>query len=140
MPKDYFLEMIEELGRVLRAVISAKRSEPARALQEINTVFTATKFSTKDFFDSLSTAELEAFIKEQDVHYSTLDVLTDLLFEEADIRLNMGDYVTVEALLNKIAFLITYISNKESEAKVLSLKRGPQKERLNFLLTSLHKS
>jgi len=139
MPKDYFLEMIEELGRVLRAVISAKRSEPARALQEINTVFTATKFRTKDFFDSLSTEELEAFIKEQDVHYSTLDVLTDLLFEEADIRLNMGDYTTVERLLNKIDFLISYISEKETAAKVISLKRGPQKERLHFLRTSLHK-
>ncbi|MCF6404959.1 hypothetical protein L3C95_18810 [Chitinophaga filiformis] len=139
MPKDYFLEMIEELGRVLRAVISAKKSEPARALQEINTVFTATKFRTKDFFDSLSISELEAFIKEKDVHYSTLDALTDLLFEEADIRLNIGDYTTVERLLNKLDFLISYISKKETEAKVLSLKRGPQRERLQFLLTALHK-
>ncbi|SHN32831.1 hypothetical protein [Chitinophaga sp. CF418] len=139
MPKDYFLEMIEELGRVLRAVISAKKSEPARALQEINTVFTSTKFRTKDFFDSLSTSELEAFINEKDVHYTTLDVLTDLLFEEADIRLDTGDYATVELLLNKIDFLISYISKKEMEAKVLSLKRGPQKERLQFLRTSLHK-
>lgn len=139
MPKDYFLEMIEELGRVLRAVISAKRSEPARALQEIKTVFTATKFRTKNFFDSLSTSELEAFIKEEDVHYSTLDTITDLLFEEADIRLNMGDYASVEQLLNKIDFLVSYISKKEAEAKVLSLKRGPQKERLHFLRTSLHK-
>jgi hypothetical protein len=139
MQKDYFLEMIEELGRVLRAVISAKKSEPAKALQEINTVFTATKFSTKDFFDSLSTGELEAFINEKDVHYSTLDTLTDLLFEEADIRLDMGDYVAVERLLNKIDFLISYISKKETEAKILSLKRGPQRERLQFLLTSLRK-
>jgi len=139
MQKDYFLEMIEELGRVLRAVISAKKSEPARALQEINTVFTATKFSTKDFFDSLSISELEAFIKEKEVHYTTLDTLTDLLLEEADIRLDMGDYATVEQLLNKLDFLISYISKKETEAKVISLKRGPQKERLHFLRTSMHK-
>ncbi|SDF80723.1 hypothetical protein [Chitinophaga filiformis] len=139
MPKDYFLEMIEELGRVLRAVISAKKSEPARALQEINTVFTATKFRTKDFFDSLSTEELEAFIVDKDVHYTTLDALTDLLFEEADIRLDMGDYATVEQLLNKLDFLISYISKKEIETKVLSLKRGPQKERLQFLRISIHK-
>ena len=139
MQKDYFLEMIEELGRVLRAVISAKKSEPARALQEINTVFTATKFSTKDFFDSLSIDELEAFIKEKEVHYTTLDTLTDLLLEEADIRLDMGDYTAVERLLDKIDFLISYISAKETAAKILSLKRGPQKERLDFLRKSLHK-
>ena len=139
MQKDYILEMIEELGRVLRAVISAKKSEPARALQSIKTVFTATKFETKDFFDNLTTGELEAFIKEKNIHYSTLDTLTDLLFEEADIRLDMGEYETVQKLLNKIDFLVSYISGKETEAKVLSLKRGPQKERLQYLLTSLNK-
>lgn len=139
MQKDYILEMIEELGRVLRAVISAKKSEPARALQSIKTVFTATKFETKDFFDNLSTGELEAFIKEKNIHYATLDTLTDLLFEEADIRLDMGEYETVQKLLSKIDFLVSYISGKETEAKVLSLKRGPQKERLQYLLTSLNK-
>lgn len=137
MQKDYILEMIEELGRVLRAVISAKKSEPARALQHIKTVFTATKFETKDFFDSLTAGELEAFIKEKNIHYATLDTLTDLLFEEADIRLDMGEYATVQRLINKIDFLVAYISEKEAEAKVLSLKRGPQKERLQFLRSSL---
>lgn len=139
MQKDYILEMIEELGRVLRAVISAKKSEPARALQSIKTVFTATKFETKDFFDSLSAGELEAFIREKNIHYSTLDTLTDLLFEEADIRLDMGDYATVQRLINKIDFLVAYIAEKEAEAKVLSLKRSPQKERLQFLRIALNK-
>lgn len=139
MQKDYILEMIEELGRVLRAVISAKKSEPVKALDSIRTVFTATKFETKEFFDSLNISELETFIIGKNIHLSTLDTLTDLLFEEADIRLDMGDYTTVQRLLNKIDFLVSYISKKETEAKVLSLKRGPQKERLQFLLASLNK-
>lgn len=139
MQKDYILEMIEELGRVLRAVINAKKSEPARALQSIKTVFTATKFETKDFFDSLTVGELESFIKEKAIHHTTLDTLTDLLFEEVDIRLDMGDYISAQKLLNKIDFLLSYISKKESEAKVLSLKREPQSERLRFLLNSLNK-
>jgi hypothetical protein len=137
MQKDYILEMIEEMGRVLRAVINAKRSEPARALESIRTVFTATKFENKDVFDRMSVAELEAFIAEKNIGYQAIDTLTDLLFEEADIRLNNGEYSIVQPLLYKIDFFVSFLTKKETELKILSLKRGPQRDRLAYLYRSL---
>jgi len=137
MQKDYILEMIEELGRVLRAVMNMKRSDPARALDSIRTVFTATKFETKAYFDSLTPAELETFITEKNMSIQTLDSLIDLLFEEADIMIDNGEYKEVQLLLPKIALLHDYVSKKEAAQKVFSLKRGPQKERLDYLAESL---
>lgn len=137
MQKDYILEMIEELGRVLRAVINMKKSDPARALDSIRTVFTATKFETKAFFDSLTPAELETFVTEKNMSIQTLDTLIDLLFEEADIRIDNGQYQEVQLLLPKIALLHKIVSQKEMEQKVHSLKRMPQKERLEYLFNSI---
>ncbi|QHS63702.1 hypothetical protein [Chitinophaga agri] len=137
MRKDYILEMIEELGRVLRAVISMKRSEPARALESIRTVFKATKFESKESFDRLTVNELEAFIADNNVHLQTLDTITDLLFEEADIRLDHGAYEPLQRLMAKLDFLVTYLSKREAALKVISLKRGPQKDRLRFLRESM---
>lgn len=137
MRKDYILEMIEELGRVLRAVISMKRSEPARALESIRTVFKATKFESKESFDRLTVNELEAFIADNNVHLQTLDTITDLLFEEADIRLDHGEYEPLQRLMAKLDFLVTYLSKREAALKVISLKRGPQKDRLRFLRESM---
>jgi hypothetical protein len=137
MQKDYILEMIEELGRALRAVISMKRSEPSRALESIRTVFTATKFKSKEYFDKLTVNELEAFIAEKNVGLQVLDTLTDLLFEEADIRMDSGEYEPLHRLTAKLDFLVSYMSKRETELKVVSLKRGPQRDRLQFLLESL---
>lgn len=137
MQKDYILEMIEELGRVLRAVINMKKSDPARALDSIRTVFTATKFETKAFFDSLTPAELETFVTEKNMSIQALDTLIDLLFEEADIRIDNGQYQEVQLLFPKIALLHKIVSQKEMEQKVHSLKRMPQKERLEYLFNSI---
>jgi len=137
MQKDYILEMIEELGRVLRAVINMKKSDPARALDSIRTVFTATKFETKAFFDSLTPAELETFVTEKNMSIQALDTLIDLLFEEADIRIDNGQYQEVQLLFPKIALLHKIVSQKEMEQKVHSLKRMPQKERLEYLFNRI---
>ncbi|SFM60992.1 hypothetical protein SAMN05428949_0163 [Chitinophaga sp. YR627] len=137
MQKDYILEMIEELGRVLRAVIGMKRSEPLKALASIQTVFKATKFESKDNFDRLTVGELEAFITEKNMNLQTLDTLTDLLFEEADIRLDNGEYEIATRLVNKLDFLVTYISKQEAALRIISLKRAPQRERVSYLLKSL---
>lgn len=137
MQKDYILEMIEELGRVLRAVISMKRSEPARALESIRTVFKATKFESKESFDTLTVNELETFIGDNNVNLQTLDTITDLLFEEADIRLDHGEYEPLQRLTAKLDFLVSYLSKREAELKVISLKRAPQQDRLRFLRESL---
>lgn len=137
MQKDYILEMIEELGRVLRAVIGMKRSEPLKALASIQTVFKATKFESKDNFDRLTVGELEAFITEKNMNLQTLDTLTDLLFEEADIRLDNGEYEIAARLVNKLDFLVAYISKQEAALRIISLKRAPQRERLSYLLKSL---
>ena len=50
MPIDYILEMVEELGRAIRAVIARKKDQPAKALEEINKAFNGTKFGSKEFF------------------------------------------------------------------------------------------
>jgi hypothetical protein len=137
MQKDYILEMIEELGRVLRAVISMKKDEPVKALASIQTVFKATKFESKENFDQLTVGELEAFITEKNINLQTLDTLTDLLFEEADIRLDNGEYEIATRLVYKLDFLVAYISKQEAALKMISLKRTPQRERLSYLLKSL---
>ncbi|MBW8682904.1 hypothetical protein [Chitinophaga rhizophila] len=137
MQKDYILEMIEELGRALRAVISMKKTEPFKALESIRTVFTATKFKSKEQFDQLTVNDLEAYIKEKEIGLQTLDTVTDLLFEEADMLMDAGNYEPLGRLTAKLDFLLAYLSKRENELKIVSLKRGGQRNRLQFLLEGL---
>lgn len=142
MPVDYILEMIEELGRAMRAIIARKKDQPAKALEEIKVAFNGTKFGNKAFFDGLSPDELAAFLREQKVDYRAADYIIDILLEEADIhrdqeleRLAMGETerspdAAQLLLLSKIQVLIDYTSAVETSLKIFSLKRNQQRERL----------
>lgn len=156
MPVDYILEMIEELGRAMRAIIARKKDQPAKALEEIRVAFNGTKFGNKAFFDGLSAEELAVFVREQQVDYRAADYIIDILLEEADInrdmaleKLAMGEadalqkvnesdstrqsMATQLQLLSKIQALIDYTSEVETSLKIFSLKRGQQRNRLkNF--------
>lgn len=156
MPVDYILEMIEELGRAMRAIIARKKDQPAKALEEIRVAFNGTKFGNKAFFDGLSAEELAVFVREQQVDYRAADYIIDILLEEADInrdmaleKLAMGEVDALQKvnesdstrqsmatqlqLLSKIQALIDYTSEVETSLKIFSLKRGQQRNRLkNF--------
>ncbi|WP_343691052.1 hypothetical protein [Chitinophaga sp.] len=142
MPVDYILEMIEELGRAMRAIIARKKDQPAKALDEIRMAFNGTKFGNKAFFDGLSPEELAVFVREQKVDYRAADYIVDILLEEADInrdleleRLAMGGAEQQPdpshlLLLSKIQVLIDYTAAVETSLKIFSLKRNQQRERL----------
>ncbi|SFW35204.1 hypothetical protein [Chitinophaga sancti] len=153
MPVDYILEMIEELGRAMRAIIARKKDQPAKALEEIKVAFNGTKFGNKAFFDALSPEELAAFLREKQVDYRAADYIVDILLEEADIardleleRLAMDMGRESKAanqhiqsivyndqqllLLRKIQVMIDYTTEIETALKIFSLKRGQQRERL----------
>lgn len=142
MPVDYILEMIEELGRAMRAIIARKKDQPAKALDEIRMAFNGTKFGNKAFFDALSADELATFVRAHKVDYRAADYIVDILLEEADIyrdmeleRLAMGGEERQPAtsrleLLSKIKVLIDYTAEVETAMKIFSLKRNQQRERL----------
>jgi hypothetical protein len=124
MPRDYMLEMVEEFGRTLRAVLDLKKENPGRAMDIIAAAFNGTKFTNKAFFDSLSVDDLYEFLEKNNIDYRSLDMFIDLLLEEIDI---ISDK---ELLISKVDYLITYVTQKEREQKIFSLKRSYQKERL----------
>lgn len=129
MPVDYLLEMVAELGNILRAIITRKKDQPAKALEEIKVAFNSTKFGSKQFFDDLTPEALEAFVEEQKMDYRAVDYIIDILLEEAEIR-NDRD----KQLLDKIQVLINYVSGKEAALKIFSLKRNTQTTRLQSYL------
>jgi hypothetical protein len=129
MPVDYLLEMVAELGNILRAIINRKKDEPAKALEEIKVAFRSTKFRDKQFFDDLSPEALAAFLQEQQMDYRAVDHIIDILLEEAEIK-NDGD----KLLPAKIQVLIKYVSDKEAGLKIFSLKRNTQVTRLQTYL------
>lgn len=86
MAIDYVLEMIEELGRAMRAIIARRKDQPAKALEEIRAAFNGTKFGNKAFFDGLSAEELAVFLREREVDYRAADYMVDILLEEAEMR------------------------------------------------------
>lgn len=129
MPVDYLLEMVAELGNILRAIITRKKDQPAKALEEIRVAFRSTKFGNKQFFDDLTPEALEAFLNEQQMDYRAVDHLIDILLEEAEIR-NDGD----KLLPAKIQVMIKYVSAKEAALKIFSLKRSTQLQRLQTYL------
>lgn len=154
MPVDYILEMIEELGRAMRAIIARKKDQPAKALEEIRVAFNGTKFGNKAFFDALSPEDLAVFLREKKVDYRAADYIVDILLEEAEINRDMeltrlamkmpeeggeddntgiGQIIEnkeQQLLLEKIQVLIDYTAEVETSLKVFSLKRGQQRERL----------
>ncbi|GAA3920532.1 hypothetical protein GO495_00555 [Chitinophaga oryziterrae] len=128
MPRDYMLDMVEEFGRTLRAVLDLKNENPVKAMEIIATAFHGTKFRDKAFFDSLSADQLGKFIEENNIDYRSLDLFIDLLLEEIDIIADK------KLLISKVDFLIQYTYQKEREHKIFSLKRNQQQERLKHLL------
>jgi hypothetical protein len=128
MPRDYMLDMVEEFGRTLRAVLDLKNENPGKALEIIATVFHGTRFRDKVFFDSLSADQLGKFIEDNNIDYRSLDLFIDLLLEEIDIIADK------KLLISKVDFLIQYTYQKEREHKIFSLKRNQQQERLKPLL------
>lgn len=133
MRQDYILEIVEELGRILRTIITMKKSNPSKALEEIRTAFKGTKFKDKDFFDGMSPDELAAFVDAQNMDYRALDVITDLLLEEIDIRLDTANTASLPTLIEKADRLIACTGNKEKALKVFSLNRDVQRQRLKEL-------
>jgi spore coat polysaccharide biosynthesis protein SpsF (cytidylyltransferase family) len=134
MPKDYMLERVQELSRVLEAIIASKKSHPAKALELIHEAFSATKFKDKNVFNNFSVSELEAFVNKEDIDYRSVDNVIDLLFEEAEIKEDLSDMKDQGLLLGKIHVLITYTAQKEREDKIFSFKRGHQRDRLKKML------
>jgi hypothetical protein len=123
MPRDYMLEMVEEFGRTLRAVIDLKNENPVKAIEMIATAFNGTKFTSKTFFDKLTVEELSGFLEKNSIDYKSLDMLIDLLFEEIDITSD-------KLLIDKVDYLVTYTTQKEREQRIFSLKRSYQKQNL----------
>lgn len=130
MRQDYILEIVEELGRILRAIITMKKSNPSKALEEIRLAFKGTKFKDKDFFDDMTINELSVFVEENNMDYRALDVITDLLLEEIDIRLDTDNTTNVPMLIDKADWLIACTDQKEKALKVFSLNRDTQRQRL----------
>jgi hypothetical protein len=133
MRQDYILEIVEELGRILRTIINMKKSNPSKALEEIRVAFRGTKFKDKNSFDDMTVDELAAFVEQNNMDYRALDVITDLLLEEIDIRLDTGNSVNVPMLIAKTDWLIACTDNKEKALKVFSLNRDAQRQRLKEL-------
>jgi predicted house-cleaning noncanonical NTP pyrophosphatase (MazG superfamily) len=133
MRQDYILEIVEELGRILRTIITMKKSNPSKALEEIRTAFKGTKFKDKDFFDGMGLEELAAFVEENNMDYRALDVITDLLLEEIDIRLDTANTVNLPTLIEKVDWLIASTDSKEKALKVFSFNRDVQRQRLKKL-------
>lgn len=133
MRQDYILEIVEELGRILRTIMSMKKSNPSKALEEIRAAFKGTKFKDKDIFDGMSLNELAAFVEENNMDYRALDVITDLLLEEIDIRLDTGNNTNVPLLIDKVDWLIACTDQKEKALKVFSFNRDVQRQRLKEL-------
>lgn len=133
MRQDYLIEIFKELGKILAAVMDAKKTNPARALEQINTAFYGTQFRDRPFFDNLSPEELAAWLPQQKMGYQSAEVIADLLMEEAEIRLNAGDTVALPQLLKKIRVMIDYAVEQEKNLKIFSLKHGRQYERLEDL-------
>jgi hypothetical protein len=123
MPRDYLLDMFEELGRILRAIIDLKKSQPDKALRLIDEAFRTTKFGSKEFFDGLDICALQAFMGVNPMAPKTLDFIIDLLLEEMELRPSI-------LLADKINFLINYTIEQEAALKTFSLKRGLQLRRL----------
>jgi hypothetical protein len=134
MPKDYILERVQELNRALEAIIAAKKSNPAKALELIDQAFSATKFKSKKVFNNFNTIELDAFINAENIDYGSADNMIDLLFEEAEIKKDSAALNDLEILLAKIHTLITYAAQKEREEKIFSFKRGFQRDRLKKMV------
>ena len=127
------MEIVEELGRILRTIIMMKKSNPSKALEEIRTAFKGTKFKDKDTFDSFSPDELATCIEENKIDYRSLDVITDLLLEEIEIKLDSAAPDNVAMLAEKAALLIDITDQKEKALKVFSFNRDVQRERLKEL-------
>jgi len=130
MRQDYILEIVEELGRILRTIINMKKSNPSKALEEIRIAFRGTRFKDKDSFDGMTIDELSAFVEQNNMDYRALDVITDLLLEEIDIRLDTANTVNVPMLIAKADWLIACTDSKERALKVFSLNRDAQRQRL----------
>jgi hypothetical protein len=130
MRQDYILEIVEELGRILRTIINMKKSNPSKALEEIRIAFRGTKFKDKNIFDDMTIDELAAFVEENNMDYRALDVITDLLLEEIDIRLDTANTANLPMLIAKTDWLIACTDNKEKALKVFSLNRDAQRQRL----------
>jgi len=137
MRQDYILEIVEELGRLLRAIIAMKKSNPSKALEEIRTAFKGTKFKDKDSFDNMSLNELAAFVEANNMDYRALDVITDLLLEEIEIRINTSNTTNLPLLIEKVDWLIAATDAKEKALKVFSLNRDVQRQRLKELKESI---
>ncbi|HVI46461.1 MAG TPA: hypothetical protein VM802_16415 [Chitinophaga sp.] len=137
MQKDYILEMVEELGQVLGAILTLKKNNPRKALEYIQVAFRSTKFKNKDFFDSLDVKGLKEFIDQNSIDHRTIDSITDLLLEELDIKISNSSIDDVELLVSKVEFLILYCEQKENELKIFSFKRNIHRERLKELLAKL---
>jgi hypothetical protein len=128
MPKDYLLERVKELNQLLAAIMDSKKDHPSKALELIYQAFSATKFKKKETFDNFTVSELEAFVKRENIDYSNVDNIIDILFEEAEIKPGQP------LLLDKIGALITYTAQKEKEDKIFSFKRGYQRDRLKKMM------
>lgn len=137
MQKDYILEMVEELGQVLGAILTLKKNNPRKALEYIQVAFRSTKLKNKDFFDSLDVKGLKEFIDQNSIDHRTIDSITDLLLEELDIKISNSSIDDVELLVSKVEFLILYCEQKENELKIFSFKRNIHRERLKELLAKL---
>jgi hypothetical protein len=110
-----------------------KRSNPSKALEEIRVAFRGTKFKDKDIFDGMTIDELAAFVEENNMDYRALDVITDLLLEEIEIRLDTANSTNVPMLIDKADWLIACTDSKEKSLKVFSLNRDVQRQRLKEL-------
>lgn len=133
MRQDYILEIVEELGRILRTIITMKKSNPSKALEEIRVAFRGTRFRDKDVFDGMTVDELAAFVEENNMDYRALDVITDLLLEEIEIRQDTGDSANVTMLIEKAGWLIACTDSREKALKIFSLNRDTQRQRLKEL-------
>lgn len=125
------LDMFEESGRILRAITEMKQSQPGRALQLIGDAFRATRFGSRDYFDSLDEEELRNFVIGNKMEARSLEFVIDLLTEEIDIRIKEDD---IPVLIQKTALLITLAEEKDAAQKVFSFRRGLQRSQLQALL------
>ena len=121
--KDYILRLIEEFGTVLAKILGLKQN---KQFQEAIDMIDETSLNylkiRMNYVTSLSDKELiEVLEKDTELGSEMLGMLADLLKQQADIDLELGEKEKSRNEYQKALLLLNYLNSKELE--VFSLDR-----------------
>lgn len=130
LKKDYFLRLVEELGKTLAKILELRKQDRLEDAQElIEEVYEGYfQFNSEYVLSKKDSEIMQVLMEENKLHQEHIKIIAELLIQEGEIHYQWDELLHSQNCLRKAHILLEYLN--ETNPSVFSMERKRKIDRI----------